>query len=307
MAMRFGTTFSEPYVESLGLRPGEVYDSLIHELGLQLVRLCAYWDGTERHPGRFEFGSLDWQVDEATKAGLDIILTVGQKAPRWPEFYVPAWTSRRDPSFEQHLLRFVEVTVRHFREAPISVWQVENESYIGFGGPRIDDALLRREIELVRRLDGRPIMLTESSGKRDWRRAARWCDVLGVNLYTRVWRRHWTNLFLGGYVDIAAHAFRYNARLRTVSPSVQEVIVAELQAEPWGPKPVTELTPAEAAETMMPERLRRNVELAANAGFSTVLLWGAEWWYWLQERGDDSMWEAARAVVRELGDSPVSG
>jgi len=66
--MKFGTTFSEPCAESLGLRPGEVYDSLIHELGLQTVRLCAYWDRTEPQPGRFEFGSLDWQVEEATKA-----------------------------------------------------------------------------------------------------------------------------------------------------------------------------------------------------------------------------------------------
>ena len=68
MAMKFGTTFSAPYAESLGLRPAEVYDSLIHELRLQLVRLSAYWDRTEPQPGQFDFQSLDRQVDEATKA-----------------------------------------------------------------------------------------------------------------------------------------------------------------------------------------------------------------------------------------------
>ena len=296
--MNFGTTFSEPYAVSLGLNPPDVFRAIVRDLALQPLRLCAYWDRIEPQPGRFDFRSLDWQVEAAANAGLDIILTVGQKAPRWPEFYVPPWTSRSDPDFEQHLLRYIEAAVTRFRDAPISVWQIENEPYIGFGGPPIDERLLRREIDLVRGLDSRPVMVTESAGKRDWRRAARWSDILGVNLYTRVWRRHWTNFFLGGYVNIAAPAWRYKARLRKVSQSVQEVIVAELQAEPWGPRPVTELTPGQAAQTMTPERLRRNVALAADAGFTTALLWGAEWWYFLRERGDPSMWNAVRSLVQ---------
>jgi hypothetical protein len=85
-----------------------------------------------------------------------------------------------------------------------------------------------------------------------------------------------------------------------MAPSVQDVIVAELQAEPWGPRPVSELTPAEAAETMTPGRLRRNVTLAAEAGFTSALLWSAEWWLYLRERGDPSMWDAAGSLVQEL-------
>ena len=308
--MKFGTTFSEPYALSLGLNPPEVLQAIVGDLALQPMRLCTYWDRSEPEPGRFDFRSLDWQVAAAADAGLnDIILTVGQKAPRWPEFYVPPWAGAGNrqpeigngigPALEGHLLRFIEATVRHCRDTPISVWQVENEPYIGFGGPPIDDGLLRREIELVRRLDSRLIMVTESAGKSDWRRAARWPNILGVNLYTRVWRRHWTNLFLGGYVNIAGPTSRYRTRLRKVSPSVKEVIVAELQAEPWGPRPVTELNSAQAAQTMTPERLRRNVALATDAGFSTALLWGAEWWYYLRKRGDPSMWNAVMSLVQE--------
>jgi hypothetical protein len=289
--MNFGTTFSEPYALSLGLNPPEVFRAIVRDLALQPLRLCTYWDRTEPGPGRFDFRSLDWQVEAAAHAGLEIILTIGQKAPRWPEFYAPPWAGAGDrqseigngtgPGLEGHLLRFIEATVRRFRDAPISVWQVENEPYIGFGGPPIDDGLLCREIELVRGLDSRPVMVTESAGKRDWRRAARWSNVLGVNLYSRVWRRHWTNLFLGGCVNIAAPASRYKARLRKVSPSVKEVIIAELQAEPWGPRQVT------------------NVALAADAGFTTALLWGAEWWYYLRERGDPSMWNAVASLVQQ--------
>jgi hypothetical protein len=291
--MKFGVTFSEPYAHSLGLRPAEVYQSLIRELGLEPIRLCVYWDRTEPQPGRFDFDSLDRQVDEAAKAGLKIVLAVGQKAPRWPEFHLPAWISPNDPDFERHLLRMVETVVRHFKAAPISIWQVENEPYFAFGGPALEEGLLRREIELVRGLDDRPVMLTDSADKGDWAAPAQWCDILGVNLYTRLWdgRR---------YVGIKVPPARYNAKIRSVPSSVREVIVSELQAEPWGPKPVTELAPSEAAATMNPERLRRNVEIAASAGVDTALFWGGEWWYWQRERGESSMWETARSIVQEL-------
>jgi hypothetical protein len=325
--LKFGTTFSEPYALALGVDPRAAFRAIAHEPELKVVRLCAYWDGIECEPGRFDFSSLEWQMEAAADAGLEIILTVGQKAPRWPEFYVPEWVGAGNRkreignrTFEEHLLGFIEATVVHFRGAPIAVWQVENEPYIAFGGARIEEGLLRREIDLVRSLDERPVMVTESAGKRDWRRVGRLGDVLGVNLYTRVWRRHWTNLWLGGYVNVGRPPEWYARRSREVKSGKSEignlrvgrvedrstkyearsdgpeVMVAELQAEPWGRKTVWELTPEEAGETMSPERLRRNVGLAKEAGFETALLWGAEWWYWLRERGDASMWEAVRAL-----------
>ena len=88
--MRFGATFSEPYARSLGIYPAAAYWSVTHEIGLELIRLCAYWDRIEPDPGRFDFASLDRQVEEAERTRLEIILTVGQKAPRWPEFHLPA-------------------------------------------------------------------------------------------------------------------------------------------------------------------------------------------------------------------------
>jgi hypothetical protein len=289
--MKFGFTFSEPYAESFGLSPAAALGALVDELGLRVVRLCVYWDRTEPRPGAFDFRSLDWQVEEAARAGLKIVLAVGQKAPRWPEFHHPPWTSQSDPDLGEHVLRLVEAAVRHFQNTPISVWQVENEPYFAFGGPPIEESLLRREIELVRRLDGRPVMLTESADKGDWRKPARLCDLLGVNLYTRLWNER-------RYVDIRVAPAQYRAKARTVVPSVDKVIVAELQAEPWGPVPVRELSASEAAQTMNPERLRRNVEIAGTAGFDAALFWGAEWWYWLRERGDPAMWEAVRSVVK---------
>jgi GH35 family endo-1,4-beta-xylanase len=288
--MKFGVTFSEPYAHSLGLSPVEVFRSLTSEIRLRAIRLCVYWDRAEPLAGKFDFDSLDRQVDEAARTGLDIILAFGQKAPRWPEFHRPAWTSPHDPDFEQYLMRMVETVVRHFSASSVSTWQVENEPFMSFGGPPIKEDLLRRQVDLVRSLDGRPIMLTDSADKGRWARASKLCDVLGVNLYTRVWNGR-------RYADIDVARSEYERRIRSVPIPV---VVSELQAEPWGPKPVAELTTSEAAVTMNPERLWHNVELATNAGFATALFWGCEWWYWLRERGDPSMWDAASEIVEQV-------
>jgi GH35 family endo-1,4-beta-xylanase len=290
--VKFGVTFSEPYALDLGLRPEDVFRSLIRDMGLKVVRLCAYWDQIEPQPDNFDFRSLDWQVQEAERAGVEIILALGQKAPRWPEYHLPSWTARDAPDFEERVVRMVAAVVSHFRDGPVGTWQIENEPYLAFGGPAIEEAMLVREIEAVRGLDGRPVMLTDSADKGNWSRPAKWCDVLGVNLYTRVWNGR-------RYVDIGVPASGYRAKIKNVESLVRQVMVSELQAEPWGPRPVAELTPAEAAQTMDAAGLRRNVDLAVSAGFETVLFWGGEWWYWLREQGDSSMWETARAVVEE--------
>ena len=103
--MNHGATFSEPYALSLALDPPAALRAITQDVRLSLIRLCAYWDRIEPQPGRFDFRSLDWQFDEAARAGLDIILTVGQKAPRWPEYHRPAWAPPESPDFEHHLLR----------------------------------------------------------------------------------------------------------------------------------------------------------------------------------------------------------
>ncbi|TMF09325.1 MAG: hypothetical protein E6I38_06225 [Chloroflexi bacterium] len=51
--------------------------------------------------------------------------------------------------------------------------------------------------------------------------------ILGANLYTRVWdRRH--------YVDIDLSASRYKGKIREVSSSVNDVMVAGFKRSPGG-------------------------------------------------------------------------
>src|SRR3989344_1594498 len=78
----------------------------------------------------------------------------------------------------------------------------------------------------------------------------------------------------------------------------KKVIVAELQAEPWGPgKLLPEYDVKIQEELMNVEQFRNNISFARRTGFDTFYLWGVEWWYWLKETQDDPfLWDEAKML-----------
>ena len=83
-ALNVGFTFSRRQADSLDLSWQETFEDAM-DLGPTVLRLGAYFDSIEREPGEFDFSSLDWLVDH-TPAQSSVVLTVGMKAPRWPEY-----------------------------------------------------------------------------------------------------------------------------------------------------------------------------------------------------------------------------
>ena len=59
-----------------------------------------------------------------------------------------------------------------------------------------------------------------------------------------------------------------------------------LQAEPWLKGNNFDKAPlAEHYETMNIERMKKNLDYAERVGMPRAYLWGAEWWYWLKQKG----------------------
>src|SRR5207248_2409932 len=87
--LQVGYTFSPRQAEYLGVPWRQTYEA---SLGLdsRIVRLGAYWDDIEPRPGVYDFRALDWQMDLAAQSGRAVVLSVGMKAPRWPEYFLPA-------------------------------------------------------------------------------------------------------------------------------------------------------------------------------------------------------------------------
>lgn len=291
--VRLGATFSTIYAKDLGLDWKEAYVAALDDLGIRLLRLPAYWNRIEPEPDVFDFSDLDWQLDQANRRGAKVILAVGRKLPRWPECHVPRWAVGMNEDLVQtRILGMIEKVVsRYAKNSAVTAWQVENEPFFDFGEcPPADVDFLKKEIALVRSLDDRPIVISESGELSTWVRAGSLADILGVSTYRIVWSR-FTGYF---YWPITPRVYR--DRAAAVAPLTEKVIITELQGEPWTTQPIISMPIAQQLKLMNPDRLRTNVVFARKIGFSEAYLWGVEWWYWLKRQGRPGMWEAAKTM-----------
>lgn len=287
----YGVTFSTKYAKELGLDWRKAYLAVLDDLKVRRLRIPIYWDEIEPEDGRYDWSEVDWMIDQAAVRGAEVILAVGRKVPRWPECHVPGWAAALSEDRQRrHLLAFLEAEVRRYRTEPaVRAWQVENEPLFRFGRcPPPDREFLKREIALVRSLDDRPVLVTDSGELSTWIRTATLGDVLGISMYRLVWDERIGELYW------PVSPFWYTERINFISPVARKVIVSELQAEPWFVKPPAETPLDEQFETMGVERFLGNVEFARGTGVGEVYLWGVEWWYWLLGRGEPAFWDAAR-------------
>lgn len=293
--MLIGATFSKPYAESLGLDWKAVYTAVLDELKVQRLRIPAYWDNIEPEPGVYNFADVDWQVEQAAEHGAQVVLAVGRKLPRWPECHVPAWATGMDENLlRARILAMVEKSVRHFADYPnIIMWQVENEPFFPFGDcPDPDRALLKQEVQVVHSLDNRPVMVTESGELSTWINAASLGDVLGISAYRVVWDKRL------GYLYWPITPATYRGRAAAIRGFVDDIIISELQAEPWVPGGIEKMPVDEQLRLLSPQRLRDNVDFARRIGFSSAYFWGVEWWYWLKTvKGHPEIWEDAKEII----------
>lgn len=299
--IKWGVTFSPRQTEYIGLDTGAVYKALLDDMGVRRLRLMAPWYKIEPAPGKYDFSDVDWYLNEAKKRNATVILVLGRKLFRWPECHEPAWTrTLAKEEFETKVLALLQTSVNHFKQYDnVVAWQIENEATLPFGEcrePKPNWDLLRREIDLVRRLDGRPIVSTESGELSSWLKIGGVVDWLGVSLY-----RLTNNPFLGKiYYPFRPGFYQKKAVLaQALNPNLKKVFISELQLEPWGNKPLREMTLAEQYERMSWSRTQSIVNYAQHTGLPEIYIWGAEWWYWLKQvQKDDRFWKLGKSLMR---------
>lgn len=295
----WGVDFSQKHARDLGLDWKEVYLAYLDDLKVKNIKLSTAWDLLEKERGEYSFSDLDWQIAQAEKYGVKVILVIGMRTPRWPECHLPDWA--RDlpkQELQQSVLKLLENAVLRYRESPgIWAWQVENEPLLVFGQcPKRDKDFLKKEVELVKSLDSlkRPIIISDSGEWSLWLRIADVGDILGTTLYRRVWMDKF-NMYTNYYFP----PIYYHRKAEIIKKFFnKEVIVVELQAEPWGPKLLYDISLEEQQKSMTLARFSDNIEFARRTGLDTFYLWGGEWWYWLKEKqGDDSFWNKAKDIL----------
>ncbi len=291
----WGANFSQKHAQSLGLDWKEAYASIIDELGAKKIRLGTYWDYIEWEKGSYHFDELDWQIKEAEKRNVELIVVIGMKTTGWPECHIPDWASNMNPQEQQdHLLKYIEEIVLRYKDSKaIRYWQVENEPFFAFGQcPKRIRGFLAEEIDLVKSLDNKKVLVSESGEFPLWFRVAHYGDVVGATMYRKVWIDE-----LRSYITYPFPPVFYQRKSKLVSWIFdKEVIGVELQAEPWGPKLIYDLTIKEQKKTMDLERFKKNIEFARKAGLKENYFWGVEWWYWMKENGHPEIWQEAKKV-----------
>lgn len=294
-----GFTFSDVYAErELGLDPKETLRAMLDDLRPQIVRFSAYWDDVERTPGVFDFSALDAQMAEAAVRNIPVILAVGYRTPRWPECHIPDWAGDLSANdFHSALFRYLETTVLRYKDYPIlALWQVENEPLLGVFGrcPAPDRTLLKTEVVFVKSKDpGREIMTTGSGELSLWLRTAGIGDQFGTTLYRHIWNKD-----IGAFTHVFPPAwYTFRAWVAERFLGTNRVMVAELQAEPWGEgKPLPEMSLEDQVKHFGTDELLHIAAFAQRTGLSPILFWGPEWWYWRKLHGDPSFWEAGKEI-----------
>ena len=294
----FGITFSQQFAEQMGLNWREVFLATLDDLEVRRMRLIAYWEKIEPENDQYYFDDLDWQIREAKKRGVSIILAVGRRLPRWPECHYPEWAKGIEEKEQQEeVLDLINEIVLHYQnERAIKIWQIENEPFlISFGEcPPLDEEFLDKEISLVRKLDlkKRPIMLTASGELSSWIQPAIKSDILGTSLYRSVW-----NELLGHYRYPIPSIFYYKrANMVKWVTGIDKIILIELQAEPWGPKMIYETPIEKQNQSMNHSDFEEMIGYAKKTGFDEAYLWGVEWWYQRKIGGDPFFWNKAKEL-----------
>jgi len=335
--VQVGISFSPQRAAYLGLDYRVAFKRL-EAMHFRVIRLSTYWDQVDREG----YDQLDWLMSEAKKSHQPVALTVGMKALGWPEFFIPASAVpvgglhqgqdvATDSAFREAALSFVDATVDRYRDNPVLIaWQVENEPFNRAGPQRlwIDAEFLRDEIASVRALDGhhRPVIVNAfshfnlvfdqasarqgfdfrqwlgfdaDSAERDGLSVLGRGDVLGLDVYTAIGYQ-----FLGS--DHMSHADGdwpdRLARVRDLAHKQGKLAwITEAQAEPWESSDLNYANP----KSTSPQAIRGIFENLKDAGFTTVLFWGSEYWLWRADHGDTRWVDTIKGILRDESKAPA--
>ncbi|HNU96811.1 MAG TPA: beta-galactosidase [Candidatus Portnoybacteria bacterium] len=303
--IKWGVTFSKGYASDFESDWRKMFLAILDDLKVKNFRLIAYWNEIEKQKGEYDFSELDWQINEVSKGGGEIILAIGKRLPRWPECHIPEWAQNLSKEEqEESIVAYIKETVNRYKNnSNIKIWQIENEPFLRTFGicPKLDKEFLDKEITLVKYLDAssleagqaRPIMITESGEFSTWIGGARRADIVGTSIYRTIYGKL-------GYVTYPIPSVFYRKKTNLIKSlfNVGRIIGIEIQAEPWGKNPVKQMDKKESDISMSFEKFNQVIKYAQNTGFNEMYLWGVEWWYWMKQKGDDSYWNRAKELFK---------
>jgi len=294
-----GITFIPDYARSFGLNPEDTMQAMIDELGVKHVRLVSYWEDIEREPGVYDFSELDWQFAKAEASGVKVSLALGLRQPRWPECHSPLWANVQSNNQDQWYPQLKKVTqkiVERYKGSPMLVsYQLENEYFLKVFGEckNFNRERLIDEYNFVKSLDTEhKVIVSRSNNAIGFPMGQPTPNEFGVSVYKRVWDKTVTKRYIEYPFPAWFYGFLAGAGELLTG---KDMIIHELQAEPWAPTNIHLATNEELAKSLDAKRLHDRFEYGKATGIKTIYLWGAEYWYYQKVKvGDASLWNVAK-------------
>ncbi|OGL39902.1 hypothetical protein A3J32_02720 [Candidatus Saccharibacteria bacterium RIFCSPLOWO2_02_FULL_46_7] len=300
--LTLGASFIADYARNFSLDPKQTLEAMLADLNLKQVRLVSYWKNIESQQGKYDFSDLDWQFELANKYGADVSLAIGLRQPRWPECHEPDWAKNQSKDFWQpKLYAYMEAVVDRYKNNPaLQGYELENEFFMKVCGKctDFDRQRLIEEYKMVKSWDpNHEVIVSRSDNWIGIPIGEPKPDKYAISIYKRVWDAIVTHRYFEYplppwfYASLAGWGELFNDR---------DMVVHELQAEPWPPKGMElwEAPLTEQYKSMDAKRFKDRINYGIDTGMRTLDLWGAEWWYWLKEKhGDDSVWQVAKEAI----------
>lgn len=301
--LHVGATFIPRYARYYDLDAQQTMRAMIDELGLKHFRLVSYWDEFEKEQGKYDFTELDWQFRYAEEAGAKVSLAIGLRQPRWPECHMPKWAMNMPREQWQPLLKdYMKVVIERYKDSPaLESYQLENEFFMTVFGECPDHSRDRLvdEFNFVKQVDPtRPIIISRSNNAVGLPVGEPRADIFAVSIYKRVWDKTITKRYFEYPFPAWFYGFLAGAGKIVTG---RDMIIHELQAEPWAPTDTKSASLEEQDKSLDAKRLRDRFEYGKATGMKEMYLWGAEWWYWRKIKfNDSSTWDVAREEIQRL-------
>jgi Beta-galactosidase len=305
-------------------RPGRVewcaatLSTILRESGAPDVRISVEWSQVEPAEGRYDFTLVDALLTAAQQAGARVMLGVGIKAQRHPEFYIPPWLLDQvhvsddevisdNALVHDRALEMVRAIVAHTAESSvIDSWQADNEPYIATSRASswtLSRAFAAEEVAAIRAADPsrRPVSINQAQHfvfDRRWEDALADSDLLAASLYPFRNYELFGHQFVVPILEIGPLAPNYAQQAREAHSAAKQFWITELQAEPWVDQDIRLTSPAHPSPNLTPANFRKNIEYARRSGADRGYLWGSEWWLYEEQKFGDGQWmQLARQAI----------
>jgi hypothetical protein len=301
-----GASFIPDYAQGFGLDPNETLNAMLSDLKLKQVRLVSYWGDIEQTPGHYDFSQLDSEFALANKYGAKVSLSIGLRQPRWPECHPPTWLdvqANNEAIWKPQLFRFIKTVVDRYKTDPaLHDYELENEYFMKVFGTCTDFSRQRLvdEFNLVKATDpSHPVIISRSDNWVGIPVGQPKPDEYAISVYKRVWDSTFTHRYFEYPLPATFYASLAGAEEVL---SGKDMIIHELQAEPWTPKglEITQTSVAEQYKSMSPQRLKARIAYGEATGMKTIDLWGAEWWYYMKvKQHNPDVWNVVKQAVAQ--------